>query len=40
MVGTVKGESKDDALEILKTIMKKSEEIQEISKLHIFGQTL
>ena len=28
IVGTVKGESKDAALEILKRIMKKSEEIE------------
>lgn len=40
IVGTVKGESKDGALEILKRIMKKSEEIEEISELHIFGKTL
>ena len=40
IVGTVKGESKEVALEILKTIMKKNEEIKDISELHIFGKTL
>ena len=39
IVGTVKGESKEVALEILKTIMKKNEEIKDISELHIFGKT-
>jgi hypothetical protein len=39
IVGTVKGESKEVALEILKTIIKKNrEEIKEISELHIFGK--
>lgn len=37
MVGTIKGESKEIALENLKTIIKKNEEIKEISELHIFG---
>jgi hypothetical protein len=40
IVGTVKGESKEVALEILKTIMNKNEEIKEISELHVFGKTL
>jgi len=40
IVGTVKGESKEGALEILKTIIKKNEEIKDISELHIFGKTL
>jgi hypothetical protein len=40
IVGTVNGESKEVALEILKTIMKKNEEIKDISELHIFGKTL
>lgn len=40
IVGTVKGESEDAALEILKSIMKKSEEIEEISEFHIFGKPL
>ena len=40
ITGTVKGESKELALEILKTVMKKSEEIKDISELHIFGKTL
>ena len=40
IIGTVKGESKEVALEILKTIMKKSEEIKEINELNIFGKTL
>ena len=40
IVGTVKGESKEFALEILKTVMKKNEEIKDISELHIFGKTL
>ena len=39
IVGTVKGESKEVALAILKTIMEKSEEIKDISELHIFGKT-
>jgi hypothetical protein len=37
MVGTIKGESKEIVLENLKTIIKKNEEIKEISELHIFG---
>ena len=40
VVGTIKGESKEVALEILKTMMKNREEIKEISELHIFGKTL
>jgi hypothetical protein len=40
IVGTIKGESKEVALEILKTLMKNREEIKEISELHIFGKTL
>ena len=40
IVGTVKGESKEVALEILRQTMKKSEEIKDISELHIFGKTL
>ncbi len=40
LIGTVEGESKEDALEILKTIIDKSEEIKDISELQIFGKTL
>lgn len=40
IVGTVKGESKEDALEILKTMIKNTEKIKEISDLNIFGKTL
>jgi hypothetical protein len=40
VIGTVKGESKEAALEILKTVMNKSEEIKDISELEIFGKTL
>ena len=40
IIGTVKGESKEVALEILKTIMNKNEEIKDISELNIFGKTL
>jgi hypothetical protein len=40
IIGTVKCESKEIALEILKTIMNKSEEIKDISELNIFGKTL
>jgi hypothetical protein len=40
IIGTVKGESKEVALEILKAIMNKNEEIKDISELHIFGKTL
>ena len=40
MIGTVKAESKEVALDILKTIMNKREEIKDISELHIFGKTL
>ena len=40
IVGTVKGESKEVALEILKTMTKNNEEIKEISELHVFGKTL
>jgi hypothetical protein len=35
IIGTVKGESKEVALEILKTIMNKNEEIKDISELNI-----
>ena len=40
IVGTVKGESKEISLEILKTMIKNTEEIKEISDLNIFGKTL
>ena len=40
IIGTLKGESKEVALEILKTIMNKNEEIIDISELNIFGKTL
>ena len=40
IVGTVKGDSKEVALEILKTMIKNTEEIKEISDLNIFGKTL
>jgi hypothetical protein len=41
IVGTVKGESKEVSLEILKTIINKnSENIKDISELKIFGKTL
>jgi hypothetical protein len=40
IIGTVKSESKEVALEILKTIMNKNEEIKDISELNIFGKTL
>ena len=40
IVGTVKGESKEDALEILKTMIKNTEKIKDISDLNIFGKTL
>ena len=40
IVGTVKSESKEIALEILKTMIKNTEEIKEISDLNIFGKTL
>jgi hypothetical protein len=40
IIGTVKGESREDALEVLKTTMNKSEEIKDISELQIFGKTL
>jgi hypothetical protein len=40
LIGTVKDESKEVALEILKTITNKSEEIKDISELKIFGKTL
>ncbi len=39
IIGTVKGESKEVALENLKTIIKKNEEIKDISELHILGKT-
>ena len=40
IVGTIKGESKEISLEILKTMIKNTEEIKEISDLNIFGKTL
>ena len=40
IIGTVKGESKEGALEILKTSLNKNEEIKDISELKIFGKTL
>ena len=40
IVGTVKGESKEVSLDILKTMIKNTEEIKEISDLNIFGKTL
>jgi hypothetical protein len=40
LIGTVKGESKEVAMEILKTITNKSEEIKDVSELKIFGKTL
>jgi hypothetical protein len=39
IVGTLKGES-EEALEILKTMIKNTEEIKEISDPNIFGKTL
>ena len=39
IVGTIKGESKEVVLEILKTMIKNIEEIKEISDLNIFGKT-
>jgi hypothetical protein len=38
IVGTVKGEYKEVALEILKTMIKNTEEINEIRDLNIFGK--
>jgi len=40
VLGTVKSESKEAALELLKTFINKSEEIKDISELKIFGKTL
>ena len=40
IIGTLKGESKEVAVEILKTMIKNTEEIKEISDLNIFGKTL
>ncbi len=40
IIGTIKGESKDIALENLKTSINKNEEIKDISELKIFGKTL
>jgi hypothetical protein len=40
IVGTIKGESKEISLEILKTMIKNTEKIREISELHVFGKTL
>jgi hypothetical protein len=40
LIGTVKGESEEVALEILKSMIKNTVEIKEISDLNIFGKTL
>jgi chemotaxis response regulator CheB len=40
IVGTIKGEFKEISLEILKLMIKNTEEIKEISDLNIFGKTL
>jgi hypothetical protein len=40
IIGTLKGESKEVALEILNTMIKNTEEIKEISDLNFFGKTL
>ena len=40
IIGTAKVESKDIALENLKTAINKNEEIKDISELKIFGKTL
>jgi hypothetical protein len=40
IVGTVKGESKETSLKILKTMIKNTEEIKDTSELNIFGKTL
>jgi hypothetical protein len=40
IVGTVKAESEEISLEILKTMIKNTEEIKEVSDLNIFGKTL
>ena len=40
IVGTVKCESREVALEMLKKIINKNEEIKDISELKIFGKTL
>ena len=40
IVGTVKCESREVALEMLKKIINKNEEIKDISELTIFGKTL
>jgi hypothetical protein len=40
VIGTVKGESKEVALEIIKTVINKNEKIKDISELKIFGKTL
>jgi hypothetical protein len=40
ITGTVKGESKEISLEILKTMIKNTEEVKELSELNIFGKTL
>ena len=40
VLGTVKSESKEAALAILKTIINKNEDIKDISELKIFGKTL
>ena len=38
IVGTIKGESKEISLEILKMMIKNTEEIKEISDLNIFWE--
>jgi hypothetical protein len=40
IVGTITAESKEISLEILKMMIKNTEEIKEISDLNIFGKTL
>jgi hypothetical protein len=40
IIGTIKGQSTEIALEILKVMIKNTEEIKEISDLSIFGKTL
>jgi hypothetical protein len=40
IIGTVKCETREFALEMLKKIIDKNEEIKDISELKIFGKTL
>jgi hypothetical protein len=40
IIGTLKGESKEVALEILKTMIKNTEEIKEISDLYFWENSL